>query len=66
MVQFHSRQVATLEKNFPHGSLPEFLEFYILLKKVCDLIQKFDVRAILCFCIISEENELAQTINLCS
>lgn len=60
MVQFHSGEVATLEKIFPHGSLPAFLEFYILLKMVSDLIQNFNVRAILCSCIFfPEENKLA-------
>lgn len=49
MVKFHSRQVFTLENNFPHGSLPAFLEFYIPLKMVSDLIQNFNARGILCF-----------------
>lgn len=49
MVKFHSRQVFTLENNFPHGSLPAFLEFYIPLKMVSDFIQNFNARGILCF-----------------
>lgn len=67
MVKFHRRQVSTLEKNFPLGSLSAFLEFYIPLKTVSDLIQDFNVEEFFFASVFfPEENKLAYTINLCS